>query len=61
MPFLRVSRQKGLTPQEYNEGMMMELESTNDRRIQAFNYMLIHKNKMAQTYKNRIERKSFEV
>ena len=35
---------------------MMELESMDDRRIQAFNYMLIQKNKVAQTYN-----KSFEV
>ena len=40
---------------------MMELESRNDRRIQAFNYMLIQKNKVAQTYNKRIKRKSFEV
>ena len=33
VPYLRVSRQNGLTPQEYSEAMMMELESTNDRRI----------------------------
>ena len=58
---LRVSRQNGLTPQEYSEAMMMELKSINDRRIQAFNNMLIQKNKVAQTYNKRIERKNFEV
>ena len=60
MPFLRVSRQNGLTLQEYSEAMMMKLESVDDRRIQAFNYMLIQKNKMTQTYNKRIKRKSFE-
>ena len=40
---------------------MMELESEDDRRIQAFNYMLIKKNKVAWTYNKRIKRKSFEV
>ena len=39
---------------------MMELESVDDRRIQALNYMLIQKNKVAQTYNKRIKRKSFE-
>ena len=39
---------------------MMELESTDDRRIKAFNYMLIQKNKVAQTYNKRIKMKSFE-
>ena len=61
VPSLRVSSQNGLTPQEYNEAMMMELESENDRRIQAFNYMLIQKNKVAKTYNKRIKGKSFEV
>ena len=30
VPSLRVSKQNGLTPQEYSEAMMMELESAND-------------------------------
>ena len=61
MSSLRVSRQNSLTSQEYIEAMMMELESTDDRIIQAFNNMLIWKNKVAQTYNMRIKRKSFEV
>ena len=61
VPSLRVSKHNGLTPQEYNQAMMMELNSENDRRIQAFNYMLIQKNKVAQTYNKRIKKKSFEV
>ena len=60
MPSLRVSRKNDLTPQEYNETMMMELESTDDRRIQTFNYMLIQKNKVAQTHNKGIKSKSFE-
>ena len=39
----------------------MELESADDIIIQAFNYMLIQKNKVAQTYNKRIKRKSFGV
>ena len=61
VPSLRVSRKNGLSPQEYSEAMMMELESAYDRRIQAFNYMLIQKNKVAQTYNKRIKRKIFKV
>ena len=56
---LRVLRQNGITPQEYSEAMMMELESADNRRIQAFNNMLIQKNKVAHTYNKRIKRKSF--
>ena len=33
VPSLRVSKQNVLTPQEYSKAMMMELESTDDRRI----------------------------
>ena len=50
MPSLRVSKKNGFTPQEYSEAMMMELEYANNRRMQAFNYMLIQKNKVAQIY-----------
>ena len=57
---LRVCRKNGLTHQEHNEAMMIEIESVDDRRIQAFNYMLIQKTKVAQTYNKRIKRKSFE-
>ena len=61
VPSLRVSKKNGLTFQEYIEAMMVELESAYDKRIQAFNYMLIQKNKVARTYNKRIRRKSFEV
>ena len=60
VPSLRVFRKNDLTSQEYSEAMMMELESTDDRRIQTLNYMLIQKNKVAQTYNKRIKRKIFE-
>ena len=39
VPLLRVSKQNNLTLQEYIEAMMMELESADDRRMQAFNYV----------------------
>ena len=61
VPSLRVSRKNDLTPKEYSEAMMMELESVDDRIIQAFKIMLIHKNKVAQTYNKIIKRKSFGV
>ena len=40
---------------------MMELEFADDRRIQAFNYMLIQKSKVVRPYNKRIKRKFFEV
>ena len=39
----------------------MKLKFVDDRRMQAFNHMLVHKNKVAQTYNKRVKRKSFEV
>ena len=47
MPSVSVSRLNDLTPQKCNKAMMMELESTDDIRMQAFNYMLFQKNKVA--------------
>ena len=47
VPSLRVSRQNSLTPQEYSEVMMMGLKFIDDRRMQAFNHMLVQKNKVA--------------
>ena len=47
VPSLTVSMKNGLTPQEYSETMMMELESTVDRKMQAFNHMLVQKNTLA--------------
>ena len=41
--------------------MMIEIESADGKRIQAFNYMLIRKNKVPQTYNKRLKRKSFKV
>ena len=61
VPSLKVSRKNDLIPQEYNETMMMEVESVDARRMQAFNHMLVQKNKVAPTYNKRVKRKSFEV
>ena len=38
VPYLRVSRKNGITPQEYSEAMMMELKYVNNRKIQASNH-----------------------
>ena len=53
MPSLRVSRKNDLNPQEYSEAMMMKLEFVDERIMQAFNHMLVQKNKVAQTYESR--------
>ena len=47
VPSIRVSRQNGLNPQEYNEAMMMELEVLDEKRIQSLGHIMIQKNKVA--------------
>lgn len=61
VPSLRVSKQHDITPHEYSETMMMELEVANVKRMQAFNHMLVQKKKMVQSYKKRVRNKSFKV
>ena len=39
---------------------MMELEALNGNRLQAFDHIMIQKNKVARAYNKRGRRKSFE-
>ena len=55
---LRVSRQNCLSPQEYNEAMMMELEALDGKRLQVL-AIRIRKKKVARAYNKRVKRKSF--
>ena len=41
VPSLRVSKQNGLYPQEYNVAVMMELEALNGKRLQALDHIMI--------------------
>ena len=43
VPSLRVSRQNGLNPQEYNEAIIMELEALDGKRLQALDHIMIQK------------------
>ena len=60
VPSLRVSKQNDLTPQEYNQAMIMELEDADENKIQAFNRMMVQKNKVAQSYNKRVRKKTFQ-
>ena len=60
VPSLRVSRQNGLNPQEYNEAMIMELETLDKKILQALDHIMIQKKKVARAYNKCIKRKSFE-
>ena len=61
VPSLRVSRKNGLIPQQYSEAMMKELEFVDDRRIQAFNHMLVLEKKNNSDLQQANQEKSFEV
>ena len=61
MPSLRFSRKKGLIPQQYSKAMMKELEFVDDRRIQAFNHMLVLEKKNNSDLQQVNQEKSFEV
>ena len=41
VPSLRVSRHNGLNLQEYNEAMVMELETLDGKRLQALDHIMI--------------------
>lgn len=40
---------------------MMELKTINNKRMQAFNHMLMQKDKVAESYNKRVRKKSCKV
>ena len=60
VPFLRVSRQNDLNPQEYSEAKIMELEALDGKRLQALDHIMIQKKKAARAYNKQVGRKGFE-
>ncbi|XP_050211546.2 uncharacterized protein LOC126661726 [Mercurialis annua] len=51
---LRVAKQNHLTPEDYNETMMMELENLEEGRLQALNNMIIQKKKVSISYNKKL-------
>ena len=60
VPSLRVAKQNGLTPEEYNEAMIIELEGVDEERMQAFNNLIIQKKKISRIYNKKVKKKNFE-
>ncbi|XP_021658287.2 uncharacterized protein LOC131180179 [Hevea brasiliensis] len=60
VPSLRVARQHGLTPDDYTQAMVMELEDLDETRMQALNHMAAQKKKIARIYNNRVRRQTFQ-
>ncbi|XP_073051302.1 uncharacterized protein [Primulina eburnea] len=59
VPSMRVAKQIELSLEHYNEAMIMELEELDELRIQAYNALLLKKQKVARIYNKRINKKSF--
>ncbi|XP_073035274.1 uncharacterized protein [Primulina eburnea] len=59
VPSMRVAKQNELSLEHYNEAMIMELEELDDLRIQAYNALLLQKQKVARIYIKRVNKKSF--
>ncbi|XP_055961838.1 uncharacterized protein LOC126681523 [Mercurialis annua] len=57
---LRVAKQNHLTPEDYNETMMMELENLEEGRLQALNNMIIQKKKVSRSYNKKVRSKTFQ-
>ncbi|XP_073051301.1 uncharacterized protein [Primulina eburnea] len=59
VPSMRVARQNELSLEHYNEEMIMELEELDELRIQAYNALLLQKQKIARIYNKIVNKKSF--
>ncbi|XP_050227807.1 uncharacterized protein LOC126677299 [Mercurialis annua] len=59
MRSLRVAKQNHLTPEDYNETMMMELENLEEGRLQALSNMIIQKKKVSKSYNKKVRPKTF--
>ncbi|XP_075515606.1 uncharacterized protein LOC142550255 [Primulina tabacum] len=59
VPSMRVAKQNELSLEHYNEAMIMELEELDELRIQAYNALLLQKQKVSRIYNKRVNRKSF--
>ena len=51
--------QNGLTPPEFTQAMLMELEDLDEVRLQALDHLVVQKQQVARAYDKRVRRKSF--
>ena len=58
---LRVARQNSLTPEQFSEAMLMELEGVDEARLKALTNMLAQKKRISKFYNKRIRKNNFEV
>ncbi|XP_058185787.1 uncharacterized protein LOC131303013 [Rhododendron vialii] len=55
----RIAYQNGLTPADYTQAMLMELEDLDEVRLAALDHMLVQKRRVARSYDKRVRKKSF--
>ncbi|KZV06646.1 hypothetical protein F511_45874 [Dorcoceras hygrometricum] len=60
VPSLRIAKQNELTPENYSEAMIIELEGIDELRMQAYNGLFLQKQKVARIYNKRVKWKRFE-
>ena len=58
---MRVTRQNNLTPEQFSEAILMELEGVDEERLKALTNMLAQKIRISRLYNKRIRKKKFEV
>ncbi|XP_058220015.1 uncharacterized protein LOC131330449 [Rhododendron vialii] len=55
----RIAYQNGLTPADYTQVMLMELEDLDEVRLAALDHMLVQKRRVTRSYDKRVRKKSF--
>ncbi|XP_059663462.1 uncharacterized protein LOC132309130 [Cornus florida] len=56
---VRVAFQNELTPAEYTQAMLAELEDLDEVRLSALDHVIAHKKKVMRTYNKKVKAKSF--
>ena len=56
---LRVAQQHNLSPADYNQAMMQEIEELDEVRLAALDHLQIQKKSVARMYNKRVKHKSF--
>ncbi|XP_038693788.1 uncharacterized protein LOC119991515 [Tripterygium wilfordii] len=59
VPSLGIMKQHDLSAEEYSEAMNMELEQLDEGRMEALNWMIVQKKKIAKAYNKKVKKKVF--
>ncbi|XP_058181214.1 uncharacterized protein LOC131299647 [Rhododendron vialii] len=59
MKSARIAYQHGLTPADYTQAMLVELEDLDEVRLTTLDHMLVQKRRVARSYDKRVRKKRF--